>query len=68
MSATTHTLPLHLLARYLITQLHCQVYFIGIQPHDTGFDLPLSPPVQVAVEAVAQELLVWGKEGRMVIG
>lgn len=52
-SASTHTLPLHLLARYLMTELGCAVSLIGIQPAANAIDAPLSPDVQDAVEAVA---------------
>lgn len=55
-SASTHTLPLHLLARYLMTELGCIVSLIGIQPATNALDAPLSPDVQDAVEAVAAGL------------
>jgi len=55
-SASTHTLPLHLLARYLMTELGCIVSLLGIQPATNALDAPLSPDVQDAVEAVAAGL------------
>jgi hydrogenase 3 maturation protease len=52
-SASTHTLPLHLLARYLTMELNCEVGLLGIQPAQTQVGAPLSPEVQEAVEEVA---------------
>lgn len=56
LSATTHTLPLHLLARYLIAELNCEVILIAIQPQDTSLGVPLSPLVQSAVDEVGKEI------------
>lgn len=56
LSASTHTLPLHMLALYLTTELGCEVAVIGIQPFSNLFDEPLSPVVQLAVEDVVQGL------------
>lgn len=52
MSASTHTLPLAMLAKYLCAELGCCVFLLGIQPANTVFDTPLSPPVRAAVETV----------------
>lgn len=52
LSATTHTMPLHLLARYLMVELSCQVVMVGIQPIDTTLGVPLSSPVEKAVREV----------------
>ncbi|MBN1668375.1 MAG: hydrogenase 3 maturation endopeptidase HyCI [Anaerolineales bacterium] len=56
-SASTHTLPLHLLAGYLQTELGCQVSLLAIQPAQTGFDQPLSVPVQNALQETAADLV-----------
>ena len=56
-SASTHTLPPHILAQYLTNELNCGVALIGIQPADTRIGMPLSPVVQAAVETVVQALL-----------
>ncbi|HSM57923.1 MAG TPA: hydrogenase maturation peptidase HycI [Candidatus Sulfomarinibacteraceae bacterium] len=53
LSASTHTLPLRLLARYLQEHVNCQVYLIGIQPARDGLDDALSPEVTAAVNGVA---------------
>lgn len=55
-SASTHTLPLHLLARYLVAELGCEVALLGIQPAANVPGAPLSPEVEEAVDAVAAGL------------
>jgi len=55
-SASTHTLPLHILATYLTKDLGCEVALIGIQPQQTYEDIPLTPVVARAVRKVAREL------------
>jgi len=57
LSASTHTLPPHILAQYLINELTCEVALIGIQPADTRIGQPLSPVVRAAVETVVQALM-----------
>ncbi len=56
LSASTHTLPLHVLAEFLVNELDCEVALIGIQPRDTAIAVSLSPDVQRAVDEVAREL------------
>lgn len=56
LSASTHTLPPYVLASYLTGELSCDVALIGIQPADTSFGGPLTPPVEQAVAAVVQTL------------
>lgn len=56
MSASTHTLPLHILASYLTAELGCTIGLIGIQPGQTFADAPLTPPVQAAAEDVVAGL------------
>ena len=56
LSASTHTLPPHVLAEYLVNELGCEVALIGIQPQGNEFDAPLSPPVQHAVEEIVRTL------------
>ena len=58
LSATTHTLPLHLLARYLMAELGCEVILLGIQPIDTTLGAPLSSPVEKAVREVVEGMRV----------
>ncbi len=56
-SASTHTLPLHILVSYLTSELGCSIGIIGIQPEQTFADAPLTPRVRAAAEAVAAGLL-----------
>lgn len=56
LSATTHTMPLSILAHYLEQELKCRVYFIGIQPGQNGIGQPLSEAVERAVEAIGDGL------------
>ncbi len=56
LSASTHTLPLSVLARYLVAELGCQVALLGIQPADLSLGAPLSIPVRAAVEAIVKTI------------
>ncbi len=56
LSASTHTLPLHVLAAYLRDELGCEVALLGIQPADTTFAMSLSPDVSRSIAATAQTL------------
>ena len=50
-SASTHTLPLHLLSSYLQQELFCEIALIGIQPRQLNFG-----PMSLTVEARVREL------------
>lgn len=56
LSASTHTLPVGVIAHYLRAELGCEVAVIGIQPARDAFGAELSEAVQEAVDAVVQEL------------
>lgn len=56
-SASTHTLPLNLLADYLTIELGCEVALIGIQPGQTRVDAPLTPAVRAAGRQLAGALV-----------
>ncbi len=62
---STHTLPLSLLAGYLVETLDCRVALIGIQPADTALGEPLSPAVGHAVHVVIGSLAELLREGRV---
>lgn len=55
-SASTHTLPLHLLAAYLTEELNCEVDLLGIQPAACQVGEPLTAVVQTSAEGMAQEI------------
>ncbi|HCB48389.1 MAG TPA: hypothetical protein DEP47_02395, partial [Chloroflexi bacterium] len=56
-NASTHTLPLQILANYLTVELGCPVGLLGIQPADISMGDSLSPVVTLAVEATARALM-----------
>lgn len=66
-SASTHSLPIHVLGAYLEAELGCEVALLGIQPAHTSFGAPLSHAVEqsvsVTAEALADILQDW-KAGR----
>lgn len=56
LSASTHTLPIHMFAAYITEELGCEVALLGVQPAQNNVDTPLSAPVAQAVEALAADL------------
>jgi hydrogenase 3 maturation protease len=64
MSASTHTLPLSILARYLTLELGCQVALLGIQPASNAFGGPVSEAVLDAVEAISGELFQFAQKNQ----
>jgi hydrogenase 3 maturation protease len=56
MSASTHSLPLSMLAKYLTLELGCQVNLLGIQPASNEVGETVSAEVLRAVEQVAMGL------------
>ena len=59
LSASTHTLPLHVLAYFLTLTLGCEVFLVGIQPADTTLAAEVSPAVRAAGEAVISALATY---------
>lgn len=57
LSASTHTMPPYMLARYLAAELDTTIALIGIQPADTALGAALSPEVQQAVKTIVDILL-----------
>jgi hydrogenase 3 maturation protease len=56
-TASTHTLPVSVLASYLVRELGCRVALLGIQPASNAIGDPISPPVANAVDQVTRRLL-----------
>lgn len=56
MSASTHTMPPSLLARFLAEELHCRMALVGIQPASLEFDGPVSPEVRQSVDLLISRL------------
>jgi hydrogenase 3 maturation protease len=53
---STHAVPPHLLARYLTTELGCEVCLLGLQPASTVLGARLSAPAARAVEQAVNGL------------
>ncbi len=56
MSASTHSLPPHLVARYLTTTPGCEVFLIAVQPASAALGAQLSPALQRPAEAATAVL------------
>jgi hydrogenase 3 maturation protease len=56
LSASTHTLPPSMLARFLVPAAGCEVAVLAIQAADTALGAPLSPEVAAAVEEILNGL------------
>ena len=56
LSASTHTLPLHVLARYLEAELGCAVALLAIQPAQSELGAPLSPAVAKTIACICRGL------------
>ena len=54
-SASTHTLPMHIFASYLVAELGCDPVLIGIQPDDISIGSPLSSAVKIASDTLVDE-------------
>ena len=57
MSASTHSLPLSMLARYLTLELNCKAILSGIQPRSNDVGGSVSQEVLQAVDEVMQGLV-----------
>jgi hydrogenase 3 maturation protease len=57
MSASTHSLPLSMLSRYLTLEFNCPVALLGIQPASNEFGEPVSIEVRHAVDEIVEGVL-----------
>lgn len=57
MSASTHTLPLSMLAKYLSLDLGCDVYLLGIQPRATEIGEQVSDEILQAVSELVDGMV-----------
>ena len=57
LSASTHSLPLSMLAKYLILELGCEVKILGIQPQSIEIGDSVSQDVLLAVGEITAGLL-----------
>ncbi|OGO20032.1 MAG: hypothetical protein A2Z14_18760 [Chloroflexi bacterium RBG_16_48_8] len=58
LSASTHSLPLHIFAQYLIKELNCEVALLGIQPMNINFDVELDPAVRASAERAVLDVIL----------
>lgn len=56
MSASTHSLPLSMLAKYLVLELNCQVLLLGIQPTSIDVGEVITTKIQTAVREIVSAL------------
>lgn len=56
MTAATHGLPPYMLAKYLSSEIGCEIYLIGIQPSGNQFDTQISDVVLMAIKEVSRTL------------
>jgi hydrogenase 3 maturation protease len=56
MSASSHSLPLSILAGYITSEFGCQVEILGIQPAQNEIGTELSQPVCTAVGKIVEQL------------
>jgi len=56
LSASTHSLPLNLIAQYLTKELDCEVVLLGIQPLNLNFDVDLNPTIRASAEDAVREI------------
>jgi hydrogenase 3 maturation protease len=56
LSASTHTMPLSMLAKYFSLELSCKIGLLGIQPKSNDVGEAISTEVSEAVEVVVKSL------------
>jgi hydrogenase 3 maturation protease len=56
MTASTHSLPLSMLARYLTLELNCEVALLGIQPKSIELGETISREVHQAAAEIVEEI------------
>lgn len=57
MSASTHSMPLSMLATYLTLELHCEIKLLGIQPYSNEFTETVNPQILRAVDEIVSDLV-----------
>lgn len=57
LSASSHTLPPYMVARYITMELGCEVALLGIQPCHTTLLVGLSPKIKTTVDDIVTHLL-----------
>ncbi len=55
-SASSHSLPLNVLGKFLAFEFSCPIMMLGIQPADLSLSAPMSGPVSEAVKMIVDDL------------
>ena len=55
-SASSHSLPLSMLASYIAVEMGCEVFVLGIQPMHNAVDTVLTAPVRFAMDEIVKEM------------
>lgn len=58
LSFSTHTMPLHVLSKFITTEFECCVMLIGIQPSQLKLGQLVSPVIREAAKGVSELLVV----------
>jgi hydrogenase 3 maturation protease len=56
LSASTHSLPLHLFAKYLKQELKCEIVLLGIQPFNIDIGTKLHDTLRISAENAALDI------------
>jgi hydrogenase 3 maturation protease len=56
LSASTHSLPLNLFAKYLKQELNCEIVLLGIQPVNIRLNETLNPILRISAENAALDI------------
>lgn len=56
-SASSHSLPLSVLGKYLRAEIGCEVSLLCVQPSSLDFDRPMTPAVARAIEKVREQIM-----------
>jgi len=56
LSASTHSLPPSVMAKYLVAELGCEVLLLAVQAGSLNLMQPLTPPVAQAVEDIIETI------------
>jgi len=57
MSASTHSLPLSMLARFITLETGCRVAVLGIQPQQNEIGIEITPWVDAATKEIVEVML-----------
>lgn len=56
LAISTHTLPLHVLAKYLRQTVRTRIALLAVQPKEIAFEMGLTPEIARATKDIASEI------------